>query len=508
MRADTQVVMATEWRHALWLVLGVTLAFLMLFAPTYLSMARTWERSETFAHGWLIVPISLWVAWSERRFWLATEPRAEPVLLLPLGLTAFAWLAGEVTGTQIVQQFAAVAMLVLGAWSVIGHTAAWQLFFPLSFLFLAVPVGEGLIPPLMDFTANFSVACIRLTGVPVFQEGTFISLPSSEWSVVEGCSGLRYLIATITLGYLYAYLTYQSFSRRLLFVLAAIVVPVIANGLRAFLIMMIGHMSSMQLAGGVDHILYGWVFFGIVIFVMFSVGSIWREALPKAPVRKVTGSIDASRASAHQAKLQALGVLGVGVLAVAWSALSLPQASLPALALPGEVAGFKRLPEQPQDWRPEVQGADLTLAAEYQDAEGARVQVELACFAYSRQDHELLNSQNRLLRQKHPEWRLLPQATHTTGLAAPAAVHEAEVRANASKGTYWVWDWWWLGGQHFLSPHLGKLLEARARLFGGSTESCWLVIATPYQGKPEPARSVLQAFAPALAAWRDQAKTP
>ena len=102
--------------------------------------------------------------------------------------------------------------------------------FPLAYLLLAVPFGEALIPPLIDFTADFTVTALQLTGIPVYREGSFFTIPSGNWSVVEACSGLRYLIASFTLGTLYAYLTYRSLKRRLIFIALSVIVPIIANG--------------------------------------------------------------------------------------------------------------------------------------------------------------------------------------------------------------------------------------------------------------------------------------
>ncbi len=140
-----------------------------------------------------------------------------------------------------------------------------------------MPIGEALIPPLMDWTADFTVAALKLSGIPVYREGTFFTIPSGNWSVVEGCSGLRYLIASITVGALYAYLSYRKLWKRVLFVALSVIVPIIANGLRAYMIVMIAHLSDMKLALGVDHLIYGWVFFGVVMLLLFWVGSYWRD---------------------------------------------------------------------------------------------------------------------------------------------------------------------------------------------------------------------------------------
>jgi exosortase/archaeosortase family protein len=98
--------------------------------------------------------------------------------------------------------------------------------------------------------------------------------------VVEGCSGVRYLIASITVGTLDAYLNYTELRKRILFVLLSIVVPIIANGLRAYMIVMIAHLSDGRLAHGIDHFIYGWVFFGLVILLLFWLGSFWRDETP------------------------------------------------------------------------------------------------------------------------------------------------------------------------------------------------------------------------------------
>jgi exosortase len=128
-----------------------------------------------------------------------------------------------------------------------------------------VPVGEALIPYLIDYTAAFTVAALRVSGVPVLQEGNLLTLPNSQWSVVEACSGLRYLIACVTIGLLFAYLTYRSWTRRVLFIALSVAVPIAANWIRAYLIVFIGYTSDMQLAVGVDHLIYGWIFYALVM---------------------------------------------------------------------------------------------------------------------------------------------------------------------------------------------------------------------------------------------------
>src|SRR5262249_8575114 len=182
-----------------------------------------------------------------------------------------------VADTLGIKQFALVFMIQAALVTIVGTRVAWALALPLAFLLFAVPAGEFLVPTLMDWTADFVVAALRGSGVPVYREANHFIIPSGRWSVVEACSGIRYVIASLMVGTIYAALAYTSMRRRALFIAASILVPVVANWLRAYLIVMIGHLSNNRLAVGVDHLIYGWVFFGVVMLILLLIGARWRE---------------------------------------------------------------------------------------------------------------------------------------------------------------------------------------------------------------------------------------
>ncbi len=272
-RASSQAALA-----ALLLALA---AIVLLYHATFWSMLELWSRSQTFAHGFLIVPISCWLAWRQRARLAALAPQPSRQGLLLLGALGLAWLLADAANVPVVEQYAATAMLPACVLAILGWPAVRLLAFPLAYLFLAVPFGEVFLDPLIDFTAAFTVTALQWTGVPVFRDGSNFSLPTGNWSVVEACSGLRYLIAALALGALYAHVHFHSTRRRLAVMAAALLVPILANGVRAYLIVMLGHLSNMRLAVGVDHLIYGWLFFGLVVLLLFWLAARWRE-LPLA----------------------------------------------------------------------------------------------------------------------------------------------------------------------------------------------------------------------------------
>ena len=221
------------WRRNLIVWAALALAILVLYRETGLAMATIWYRSGTFAHAFLVPPISIWLAWRQRHVLAAIVPKPALWVLLPMAMTALAWLAGQVVAVNSVTQLALVGLLVLSVPLVWGLAAARALMFPLAFLFFSAPVGEFLLPVLMQWTADFTVAALRLTGVPVYREGLRFIIPSGSWSVVEACSGVRYLIASFMVGSLFGYLNYRSNKRRWIFVGVSILVPIVANWVRA-----------------------------------------------------------------------------------------------------------------------------------------------------------------------------------------------------------------------------------------------------------------------------------
>ena len=263
---------AASWRTAGPVFLLLFALLLWLYWGTAVSMAEIWWRSETFAHGLIVPPIFLWLVWRKRAALAAHVPQPSAWGLAALAVSLAGWLVADVAGVQVVRQLAFVASIPSLVVAVLGWRVAWVIAYPLAFLFLGVPMGEGLMVPLMNYTADFTVASLQLLGFPVYREGTFFELPSGSWSVIEACSGLRYLIASLTVGALFAYLSYRTLWRRAAFILASFVVPIVANGFRALMIVLLAHYSDMKLATGVDHIIYGWVFFGVIMLLLFWVG--------------------------------------------------------------------------------------------------------------------------------------------------------------------------------------------------------------------------------------------
>lgn len=279
-----------------WLaLLAALVAVGILHAASVGELISVWYRSVSYNHCFLVLPVAAWLMWRDRA-------KLDGVLLRPWlpGLAVLAvlgglWLLGRAAAVNSLRDVAVVATFPVIVVTMLGRGFGRAMVFPLAFTLFAWPFGELLIPTFIDLTADFTVWALRLTGVPVFREGNSFIIPSGQWSVVEECSGIRYLMASASAGSVFGHLYMRSVRRRWAFFGLAVIVPIVANWLRAYLIVLLGHISDNRLAAGVDHVIYGWVFFGLVMLGVFYVGGRWADR--DAAGQPMVGSLQTVAAS-------------------------------------------------------------------------------------------------------------------------------------------------------------------------------------------------------------------
>ncbi|MFN3565677.1 MAG: exosortase A [Burkholderiaceae bacterium] len=442
---------------------AVALVIVLVYGDTARSMVGLWRSSETYSHGFVVVPIALWLIW-RRRSELAHLPVRPfwPALSL-VAAAGFVWSLGRLAGANVVQHFALVLMIVGAVPAVLGTRLARAMAFPLLFLLFAVPFGEAFVPWLIDWTAHFTVAALKVTGVPVYREGNDFVIPTGRWSVVEACSGLRYLIASLMVGTLYAYLMYASAWRRAAFIAASVVVPLVANWLRAYLIVMLGHLSGNELAVGVDHLIYGWIFFGLVIALMFWVGTLFRDEArhvatsPRVP----TWEPAASRAALLVSALAAVVVAGVWPPLAAALAGSGTWHPRPLPPIEG-IAGWTPVPATEVEWQPRFTGHRASLRQTF-ERDGRRVTLYVAYYEGQTDGHEMVNSANVLVPAEDRGWR--ETARGRAALAnGSGRIHARTATIVGPRAAYDVAWWYWIGGTTTASDGMAKALQAWSRL--------------------------------------------
>jgi exosortase A len=271
---------AWDWSPFRVVLPGLALGLLLLgalFNREVLAAVRTWNESTAYNHCILILPIFAWLVW-DRRFSLIGVPILPDRRFVLLALPCIAaWTVAERLGIMEGRQLMLICLVQVLCLSVLGWRMYRALLGPLLYLFFLVPFGAFLTTTLQDFTTSFTLTGLGLLGIPYYSDGYIIQIAQGTFLVAEACAGLRFLIASIAFGVLYALVMYRSIPRRLIFILVSIVTPVIANGFRALGIVVLGVYLGSAEAAGADHLIYGWVFFSFVILLLVVLGLPFRE---------------------------------------------------------------------------------------------------------------------------------------------------------------------------------------------------------------------------------------
>ena len=476
-------------------VAATILVVFVVFWPTTASMIEIWRGSETYQHCFAVVPITLWLVW-QQRYRLAAEPLSPfwPGLLAIAALGS-AWLLGVLGAAQVISHFALIGLAAAVVLTAFGWRWAAVLSFPLLFLFFAVPFGEAMVPQLMDWTADFTVAALRLSGVPVYREGVHFVIPTGQWSVIEACSGIKFLIASLMAGSLYAWLMYRSPGRRLAFIAASIAVPIIANWLRAYLIVMVGHLSKNRLMTNEDHIVFGWILFGAIMLLMYWQAARWREdtddVRPAGPP-----------AVALPGRQVALTLVGIAAAVLVWpvvsSFLMQPVGAVGPVRIvaPAPAHGWERDKDPLSAWRPDLEGANASETFVYRKGT-QRVAVFIGAYHHQTQRAQVGSSMNQLGRSAGESWKQTARGEDRTAGISPSVpdpVHVAEVRGPGPSDRLLVWHWFWAGDSPTTSAGRTKLELARARFLRRPDDALWIAVYAPVDDDRTAARQSLQGF--------------
>lgn len=377
-----------HWRAPLIQLAATWLALIALFFGDWRDMAQQWWESSTYNHILLIPPILGWLAMQRAAETARLTPRAWWPGLVVMGGAVFVWVLGDFSGLSLARQLAAVVMLQGAALALLGPRVAAAQLFPLGYMLALVPFGDELIPFLQTITAKLTMVLLALTHVRASIDGVFITTRFGYFEVAEACSGVKFLIAMIAYGALVSNVCFASWWRRAGFMALSLVVPVLANGVRAWGTIYIASWRGIQFAASFDHIFYGWVFFALVMGLVMVVG--WRFFDRKVDAPLVDG--DALAASPLLARLERLalplpaalgGIAALALAGLAWSAAaSRIAAPMPDyIALP-EVPGWHLDDHNPRfEWHPLHTGADHRLVARYTDSKGHVVDLSFALYA-------------------------------------------------------------------------------------------------------------------------------
>ncbi len=486
-------------------ILAITFAAIAgLYLPSARDLYATWAESPTYNHCLLVIPVTVWFLWRLRGE-LYLEPFRPwfPALLL-VASASLVWLGGALADIKSLRDLALVLTVPATLVAILGRRFAGIALFPLVFTLFAWPFGEIFVPTMMGWTADFTVAALRATGVPVFREGNNFVIPSGEWSVVEECSGIRYLMASLSAGAFYAYVNFRSNRRRLVFIALSLIVPIIANWLRAYFTVLLGHLSDNTLAVGFDHLVYGWVFFGVVMFGLFLIGARMIDDPPRPRALEPGAAATFSR-----------GVIAAALLTVtfaaagpAWHAWAVSRAAQPfasggeSLSLPESMGSWQRVRPDEMDQGPVLPTSFVSAAARY--SEGNRLAGMHVAAGWGNEPRNTVFSYHTTGRMGgNRRWNVVEERIASVGDAPGTQVLERIMTDGSRKLV--LWQWFRVGEVDTANLVRAKIAVAVTRLQGAEAPGVAVTLYAEYSDDAASARKSLAAFrgavAPVVDSW-------
>jgi exosortase len=234
------------------------------------TLLRDWWNDPEAAHGLLLGPLALFLAWRRGR---APSAQPQPVLglLMLAGAVILRYLSGlaaELFTLRMSMLGAAMALVVFVAG--LRQLVHWWL--PALLLILSVPVPVVLLGslsfPLQLKASQLGATLLESRHVPVQLAGNVIHLPGRSLFVTEACSGLRSLTALLSLGLLIGGLWLASPWTRILLVALTVPVAVVLNGIRVFLMGFLAFFVTPSASEGFMHYTEGWVLFLVAFAIV------------------------------------------------------------------------------------------------------------------------------------------------------------------------------------------------------------------------------------------------
>jgi len=463
----------------IWVVIACII-FAFAFRREIDGAVSVWMQSTAYNHCFLVLPLAGALLWTRRETIIKLQPRASPWALALVPILAVAWTLAALLEILEAEQLLTVALFEVLLLAVLGRRVFCALLAPLLFLFFLVPFGEFLVPALQRFTADFAVDGLRVFGIPVFANGFTIQIPEGTFEVAEACAGLRFLIASIVFGCFFGTVMYSSPVRRTAFIVLSILVPIIANGVRALGIIVLGHLEGSAMAVETDHILYGWIFFSLVTLLLIIVGMTFADQAVASPATPPPPASPPTKLRIGVVMTLGLAIASLGPVYLMM--IDRASATLPASPLlhPPVTGGWARGGNEPIDWEPTVDAAKQQSIAAYQDDSATVVQL-IALFPLPARDSQFTKAAESVINPKG--WRTVGvgrTVSQEDGISVP--VNTSEIVRQQHRRL--VWLFYVVDDQMTASTLVAKLLQARAAFLGGVHIGAIIAISTEADDLP------------------------
>ena len=254
--------------------------------------------------------------------------------------------------------------------------------------------------------------------------------------------------------------------------------------MRAAGLVLIAHMSDLELARGVDHLTYGYLFTALLLTALVALAAMLGTPRGLAD--------DAPPPGARASRGRVLGTAAAALLATALPALaarpgmdacrSVQRPAAPEIALPWTPF------ESPGRWQPAAASPDAEIRQRYRSGADT-ADLYVAWYCAQREGAEAVSQAHQL------GGVVLAQGRDRLGDGA-VPVRRLEIRVGEQPRLAYLW--YRVAGRFAADPLAAKLLQAKAALLGGPDAAAIIVVSAPDDLEPADARATIEQALTAL----------
>jgi exosortase len=265
----------------------LAVAAIVSYGASLAGLVERWWSDPDYLHGFLVPVVAGFLLWQRRELIAGQRLAGSWWGLVLVGLSAaMRWASAyyyyELLDPASLIPCLAGLVLFVGGWRALrwaGPSIAFLVFMIPLPGFVATMMGY----PLQRVATISSTYMVQLVGVSAVADGTVISLGDSQIGVAEACSGLRNMMLFLAVGSAVALTIKRPPLEKLIILLSAAPIAVIANVVRITVTAVLHSMSRHELADTTYHDLAAWFMMPLAVLLLWGELAILRRIFVAAP---------------------------------------------------------------------------------------------------------------------------------------------------------------------------------------------------------------------------------
>lgn len=474
----------------------LNLILFVFYTNTVIQLFKFWSTSYGYSHGVLLFPILLGLYFYE----LYKAPKLNLSFINLLSLVCvlglgFLWFVADLLNIQFVEFFAFWLILILFNLLLTSDKLKNTVhLWPLLLIVFALPLWNFLSEILRSIETPMVVFALNATSIEALQDGFLIYIPAGTFLVENGCSGFNQFIVSVPLAVFYSYTRKLNFATGCKFLLFLLLLAILFNTLRIYIIVVVGQLTHMKSALLSEHEYLAWLIYGIGVFILFFVAD---RRLKPAKVDVVVSNLPISVESIYKTNSRKLillaFVLALGPLfSIAYPVLK--NNSLVNIEQLVDKLYWKEVDGPVMSkvrFKPAFAQGDWVYQHKLENLFGQSVTLYINYFVNQEQGREAINDSNSMVTSDD---KLIAGKSHIILLpdGMELKVNESIVVLKSGEA-YLAWQWYLTNGQH-----LNKAMDARINnllaILKDKPAISNIVLFKQFYGNGRQARKIMESF--------------